>query len=166
MNVDRLAACPVPVPVPDPLRPESILARAADRGRRAGLAYAGAVTPAEAWALHEAGAARLVDVRTGAEWTFVGRVADVPLVEWRAFGAEAPDPRFLDRLAARAPRDEPVLFLCRSGVRSDAAATAAAAAGWRIALNVLEGFEGELDAHGRRGARGGWRRAGLPWVQS
>jgi rhodanese-related sulfurtransferase len=146
--------------------PDAILRRAALRGRAAGLGYAGAVTPAEAWALREAGAATLVDVRTHAEWTFVGRVDGAPLVEWRAFGAQQPNPRFLEQLAVHAPRDVPVLFLCRSGVRSHAAAIAATADGWPVALNVLEGFEGELDGDGRRGSRGGWRSAGLPWVQS
>ncbi|MFM1992125.1 MAG: hypothetical protein RJA99_5082 [Pseudomonadota bacterium] len=143
-----------------------LLARAAERARGAGRSYHGDVTPAEAWALHRAGAARLVDVRTQAEWTYVGRVDGVPLVEWRAFGAQQPNPRFAEQLAEVAPRDLPVMFLCRSGVRSKSAATVAAEAGWRVALNVLEGFEGELDEAQQRGRLGGWRLAGLPWVQS
>jgi len=142
-----------------------ILARAAQRGRDKGLAYHGEVTPAEAWALHRAGAARIVDVRTRAEWTYVGRIDGVALVEWRAFGAAQPNPDFIGQLREHAPADRPVLFLCRSAVRSHAAAQLAHGAGWTT-LNVLEGFEGDLDAHGRRGTLGGWRRAGLPWVQS
>lgn len=145
--------------------PAALLERAARRGRDKGLTYLGEVTPAEAWALHRAGAARIVDVRTRAEWTYVGRVDGVPLVEWRAFGASQPNPDFLDRLREHAPPELPVLFLCRSAVRSHAAAQLAHGAGWTT-LNVLEGFEGDLDADGRRGTLGGWRRAGLPWVQS
>jgi rhodanese-related sulfurtransferase len=57
------------------------------------------------------------------------------------------------------------MFLCRSGVRSDAAARVAAAAGYAKAFNVVEGFEGDKDADGHRGTLGGWRKAGLPWVQ-
>ena len=127
---------------------------------------AGDVTPREAWALLRAGAARLVDVRTEAEWTYVGRVDGAPLVEWRSFGAEQPNPRFVEQLREASPPDVPVMFLCRSGVRSRAAAEVATRAGWRAALNVLEGFEGDLDDDGRRGAIGGWRKAGLPWSQT
>jgi rhodanese-related sulfurtransferase len=143
-----------------------LLARAAERGRSRMLPYHGELLPAEAWALLRAGAASLIDVRTLAEWTYVGRVDGAPLVEWRAFGAQQPNADFIAQLAAQAPRDRPVLFLCRSGVRSHAAAQLATASGWTTAINVLEGFEGELDADGRRGAVGGWRKAGLPWVQS
>jgi rhodanese-related sulfurtransferase len=157
---------PASFDVDDDALPEPVLDRAARRGRDKGLPYHGEVTPAEAWALHRAGAASLVDVRTEAEWTYVGRVDDVPLVEWRAFGASVPNARFVEQLAAAAPRDVPVMFLCRSGVRSHAAAKVATDAGWTVAINVLEGFEGELDDEGRRGSRGGWRKAGLPWVQS
>ena len=142
------------------------MARAGVRGRDKGLAYHGEVTPAEAWALQVAGAARLIDVRTRAEWTYVGRVDGAPLVEWRAFGAEHPNPRFIEALSAEAPREVPVMLLCRSAVRSHAAAELAARSGWTVAMNVLEGFEGELDDSGHRGIRGGWRKAGLPWIQS
>jgi len=125
------------------------------------------VSPAEAWdALIADASAVLVDVRTDAEWTYVGRVDGVSLVEWREFGAQAPNPRFVEQLRAHAPADAPVMFLCRSGVRSQAAAEAAVQAGWQVALNVLEGFEGELDDSGHRGTLSGWRRAGLPWLQS
>jgi rhodanese-related sulfurtransferase len=158
-------ATPPPRP-PEDASPDALLARAAARGRAAGRPYAGDVTPAEAWALLQAGAATLVDVRTHAEWTYVGRVQGVPLVEWRLLGAPQPRPDFLERLAEQAPPERPVMFLCRSGVRSQAAAQAATAAGWTGALNVLEGFEGDQDALGRRGTLGGWRHAGLPWTQS
>lgn len=144
----------------------AIFERAGLRAGAAGVGYAGHVTPLEAWELHAAGVATIVDVRTRPEWELVGHVPGVPLVEWRAYGEERPNPRFLAQLDAIAGRDEPVLFLCRSGVRSHHAAELAARAGFRRAYNILEGFEGDLDAGRRRGALGGWRRAGLPWVQT
>lgn len=161
------------VPAPhDDIRPEgdpdaaTLLERASARARAAGRPYHGDVTPAEAWALLRAGAARLVDVRTQAEWTYVGRVDGTPLVEWRLLGAQQPNPRFVEQLAEVAPRELPVMFLCRSGVRSQSAAKVATEAGWAAAFNVLEGFEGDLDDAQQRGRLGGWRHAGLPWVQS
>ena len=161
-----------PPPATDPAAqadrgtPAEWLERAAARARATGAPYFGDVTPREAWALLRAGAARLVDVRTEAEWTYVGRVDGAPLVEWRSFGAEQPNPRFVEQLREASPPDVPVMFLCRSGVRSRAAAELATRSGWRAALNVLEGFEGDLDDDGHRGAIGGWRKAGLPWTQS
>jgi rhodanese-related sulfurtransferase len=64
------------------------------------------------------------------------------------------------------PKDTPVMFLCRSGVRSNAAAEAATRAGWKQAYNILEGFEGDKDAEQHRNTVGGWRKTGLPWTQS
>jgi rhodanese-related sulfurtransferase len=143
----------------------SLLDLAAARGRAAGLEYAGHLTPVEAHQLLEEGAAVIVDVRTRPEWEFVGHVEGTPLVEWRPYGATAPDPAFVDKLAARFPRDSAILLLCRSGVRSHHAAIAAARAGFTRVFNILEGFEGDMDAGGRRGTLGGWRHAGLPWAQ-
>ncbi len=146
--------------------PQTILARAAQRATAKGLSYFGDVTPAEAWALHQAGAATLIDVRTQAEWAYVGHIDAVPLVQWRAYGAEQPNPDFLAQLGQHATTDTPVMFLCRSGVRSQSAANMATAAGYGRAINILEGFEGDLDDRKQRGSKGGWRAAGLPWVQS
>ena len=145
---------------------DAIFARAAERAAALNLPYAGAVTPEEAWRLHSAGAATLVDVRTRPEWEFVGHVAGVPLLEWRRYGEQRPNPAFAEELESLAAKDEPVLFLCRSGVRSHHAAELAARRGHARAYNVLEGFEGDLDPAHRRGSLGGWRRAGLPWIQT
>ena len=145
---------------------DAIFSRAAERARAKSLPYFGEVTPAEAWALMRAGAARIVDVRTHAEWTYVGRIDGTPLVEWRALGAQQTNPDFLAQLAEQVTPDVPVLFLCRSGVRSHGAAQLATQAGYTRAMNILEGFEGDLDANGHRGTVGGWRKASLPWVQS
>ena len=145
---------------------DGILKRAKERGAAQGLGYAGAVTPKEAWRLHAAGAAVIVDVRSAPERELVGRVPDALAVEWRAYGAKETNPRFLDELEAAVGRGAAVLFLCRSGVRSHHAAELAARAGFERAFNILEGFEGDLGSDQKRGMLGGWRRAGLPWVQS
>lgn len=130
------------------------------------------LTPRQAWERLESDPdAVLVDVRTSAEWSFVG-LPDLTSVgkrvvpiEWTTFPDGAPNPRFLDDLRASIPTDDtPVLFLCRSGARSAAATAAATAAGYTAAHNVAEGFEGELDAQGHR-AVNGWKQAGLPWRQ-
>jgi rhodanese-related sulfurtransferase len=142
-----------------------ILERAAERGRMERTPYAGLVTPAEAWALQQARAAVIVDVRTRPEWEYVGRVRDSILVEWRRYGESSPNPAFLAQLAGHFDRDATLLFLCRSAVRSHHAATKAAAAGFHRAFNVLEGFEGDADELRQRGRLGGWRKAGLPWIQ-
>jgi rhodanese-related sulfurtransferase len=145
----------------------TLLSAAQHRGAAFELPYYGAVTPAQAQRLLELRPdARLVDVRTRAEWDYVGRVPDSILIEWNTYPAGTRNPAFLEQLRAAVPASEaPVLFLCRSGQRSDGAARAAQAAGYSHAMNVLEGFEGDKDAAGQRGHRNGWRHAGLPWTQ-
>jgi rhodanese-related sulfurtransferase len=136
--------------------------------------YAGDLAPADAYRLlADEPAAVLVDVRTRAEWTYVG-LPDltglgkrVVQAEWITFPAGAPNPAFLaDLEAAGVGREAPVVFLCRSGVRSVAAAESATAAGFSRAYNVLEGFEGPLDEAGHRGGVQGWKASGLPWRQT
>ena len=130
-----------------------------------GLTYAGALLPAEAHALMQAGAA-LVDVRTDPERLYVGKVPGSVAVPWQTYPGNRPNPQFVADLEAVVPKDQPVMFLCRSGARSHAAAEAAARAGWRECYNVLEGFEGDKDSAQHRSTLGGWKKAGLPWVQS
>jgi rhodanese-related sulfurtransferase len=152
----------------DPSNPvELILAAARRRAVERVLPYSGAVTPIEASTLLRAVAgATLVDVRTRAEWDYVGRVPGSVLVEWNTYPDGARNPAFLEQLReAAGDVAAPVLFLCRSGQRSDQAARAAQAAGYAYAFNVLEGFEGDKDASGQRGHLNGWRNAGLPWTQ-
>ena len=143
-----------------------IFSKAEERAKTLGLDYAGAVTPQEALALKQSGAADIVDVRTRAEYEYVGRIAGTTLIEWRRLGESMPNAAFLDELVAHFPKGRPLLFLCRSAVRSHHAATLAAKNGFDRAFNILEGFEGDLDDHGHRGTLGGWRKAGLPWEQS
>jgi len=146
---------------------KAVLAAAQQRGVADGLPYFGAILPTEAGVLLESlPNARLIDVRTRAEWDYVGRVPGSTLIEWNQYPSGARNPAFLEQLRAATPDPKtPLLFLCRSGQRSDAAARAAAEAGYDMAFNVLEGFEGDKDADGHRSTRGGWRKAGLPWVQ-
>lgn len=139
---------------------------ARDRGRQLNLPYAGAVTPEEAHALLQAGAVTMIDVRTEAEQHYVGAVPGVDGIEWNRFPDGQRNPDFLTELGKLVPKDRPVMFLCRSGVRSHGAADAATKAGWQEAYNILEGFEGDKDAEGHRSTLGGWRKAGLPWVQN
>lgn len=124
-----------------------------------GLLYAGDVIPQEAWKLFSSGIAELVDVRTTRELQRVGYVKDAKHVEWLKGDEMAQNPRFLSELKNRANKEEVVLFLCRSGKRSLAAAEAATQAGYQNAFNVLEGFEG--DGSPQRG----WLRNGLPYSQ-
>ena len=135
--------------------------QAADQG----LPFHGQVPPELAWALFEAGDARLVDVRTAEERKFVGHVPGSVHVAWATGTGMTRNPRFVKELEAKVGKQAVILLLCRSGKRSAAAAEAAARAGFGSVFNVLEGFEGELDADTRRGGLGGWRFHGLPWVQ-
>lgn len=138
------------------------------------MSRTGDVTPEQAWqALVDDPRAVLVDVRTRPEHAFVG-VPDLTgvgrravLLEWNRY-PQGHNEGFVEELAGAlegSPKDAPVLFLCRSGVRSVAAADAARDAGWERTYNVVEGFEGDLDEHGHRGGSG-WRARGLPWRQS
>jgi len=143
---------------------DEIRRKAQERAQQLKLPYAGALLPAEAHQWMQAGAV-LVDVRTKPELDFVGSVPGAIWIEWNSYPEGQRNPRFLDELARKVPKDAPVMFLCRSGGRSHQAAIAATQAGWREAYNVLEGFEGDKDREGHRGTLGGWRKAGLPWTQ-
>jgi rhodanese-related sulfurtransferase len=136
------------------------------------MSYAGDVTPQDAFAA-VTGAERglLVDVRTHAEWSYVGvpvlpeGAPEVLFVEWQRYPDGARNDAFVEQLrAAGVEAGQSLYFLCRSGVRSQAAADAATAAGLGPAHNILEGFEGGHDAAGHR-ALNGWKNSGLPWRQ-
>ncbi|MDD3352634.1 rhodanese-like domain-containing protein [Zoogloea sp.] len=144
---------------------ETILENARERARGEGLAYAGGLSPGDAWALVSHGRATLVDVRTAEERKFVGQVPAGLHVAWATGTAMTRNPRFVKELDAKLAKDQVIVFLCRSGKRSVLAAEAAARAGFTSAFNILEGFEGEIDAQQRRGSLGGWRHHGLPWIQ-
>lgn len=148
-------------------RLDEILAAAKKRASDKGLPYEGALTPQEAaeiLLLNDA--ARLVDVRTAAELDYVGRVPDAIEIEWQRYPGGVPNANFIADLQRTVGSHRPLLFMCRSGARSSAAARAATEAGFVPSFNVLEGFEGDKNAEGHRGRINGWRFHGLPWVQS
>ena len=147
-----------------PLDIAAIKQAAADRASQLKLPYAGALTPAEAHTLMQAGA-KLVDVRTLPELLYVGRVPGSLPLEWQTYPGNHLNPEFLAQLAQAAKPEDTLMFICRSGARSHSAAAAATQAGWRESYNVLEGFEGDKDTAQHRNTVGGWRKAGLPWVQ-
>lgn len=132
--------------------------------------YKGDVKPAEAFRRLESNPkAWLIDVRTGPEWAFVGTplAPNFLRLSWQAFPSMQVNPDFVQDVAkAGIQPDDEVYLICRSGARSAAAANALAAAGYGNAYNVAEGFEGDKDSEGHRGTVGGWKAAGLPWVQS
>ena len=136
--------------------PDTIFQRAAERAKQMGLPYAGAVTPAEANALHEAGAAKIVDVRTTPESTQVGHIKGTPLVVWPRDGDDSSLEAFVREMRQVATPHEPLLLLCRSGSRSHYAAHLLTHNGYTRAYNILEGFEGPP------GSGKGWLAAGLP----
>jgi rhodanese-related sulfurtransferase len=144
-----------------------ILATAQRRGREKGLTYQGALLPGEAHELlQKAPGTRIVDVRTRAELDYVGRVPGSVEIEWQHYPGGQPNAEFVTELRRQVDQEALVMFICRSGARSHAAATAAAAEGYTQCYNVLEGFEGDRDQQGHRNSVGGWRHAGLPWYQS
>jgi rhodanese-related sulfurtransferase len=140
--------------------------------------YAGDLGLSEAWTLlSQDPKAQLIDVRTIAEWNFVGLPDLSPLqrrahcIEWQRYPAMQPNANFVADAtealqAAGAGPDTPVLFLCRSGARSRAAAMAMTRAGFEKAFNIAGGFEGDLNGEGHRGQTNGWKAAGLPWRQT
>jgi sulfur dioxygenase len=127
--------------------------------------YAGDVSPQLAWQWVQAGQAVLVDVRTDAEREWVGFVPGALGIAWKQWPGMAMNPAFDADIQAAAQEGRKLVLLCRSGVRSIAAAKRATELGV-TAFNILEGFEGDPDADAHRGLRGGWRYRGLPWRQN
>ena len=127
--------------------------------------YAGDVSPQLAWAWVQAGEAVLVDVRSDAERAWVGFVPDAQPLAWKQWPGMAMNPEFDAGIQALGAGGKKLVLLCRSGVRSIAAAQRATELGLQ-AYNILEGFEGDPDAQAHRGKLGGWRFHGLPWRQS
>jgi sulfur dioxygenase len=127
--------------------------------------YAGDVSPELAWRWCQAGEAVLVDVRTDAEREWVGFVPGAVPLAWKQWPGMAMNAAFDEGLRSAVPPGKKAVFLCRSGVRSVAAAKRATELGIE-AYNILEGFEGDADENGQRGRKGGWRLRGLPWRQN
>lgn len=144
----------------------AILQAAQQRARDVKSPYEGAFYPEEAYEiLQSAPGAKLVDVRCRAELDWVGRIPGAIEIEWMSYPGMKPNPNFIAALEQQVDKESLVLFICRSGGRSNAAAIAATEADYRDSYNVLEGFEGELDSNQHRNTGSGWRAANLPWVQ-
>lgn len=135
--------------------------------------YAGELSPRQAWEmLSDDASALLVDCRTLPEWMFVG-VPDLRSLNkkpifaaWQNFPSMQQNPAFVEQVrAGGGTEDTPLLFICRSGNRSKAAAIALTQLGFKRCYNVAEGFEGHCDEHGHRGTKDGWKVANLPWAQ-
>lgn len=142
-------------------------------GQAGGVGYAGDVDVTEAWeGVKNNPGAVLVDVRTNAEWNFVG-IPDLSeagkepvLIEWQVFPTMDVNTSFVEAVVAASPdKSQPIYFLCRSGVRSRSAAMALTQAGYAACFNISEGFEGPPDQNRHRGSTAGWKASGLPWVQ-
>jgi rhodanese-related sulfurtransferase len=126
--------------------------------------YAGDVSPELAWDWVQSGEAVLVDVRSDAEREWVGYVPGAVPLAWKQWPGMAMNPNFDEAIQAAVPAGQKTVLLCRSGVRSIAAAKRAAELGLE-AYNILEGFEGDANTNGHRGLLAGWRLRGLPWRQ-
>ncbi len=144
---------------------EQLLQGAKQRAEELNLPYAGVLFPDEAYDLMQEGVV-LVDVRTQAELDWVGRIPDALEISWLTYPGMQPNADFIDQLAQETEKSAPVMFICRSGARSGAAADAATQAGYTDCYNVLEGFEGDKDGEEHRNSINGWRIAELPWEQS
>ncbi len=146
---------------------DDILKTARERAQQMGLTYEGALLPSEAYQIwKEAPNACIVDVRTRAEWDWVGRIPGAVEIEFLGYPGNKSNPSFPAELEQKVNREALVMFICRSGGRSHNTAMLATQAGYANCYNVLEGFEGDKDAASHRNTKGGWRAAGLPWTQS
>ena len=135
--------------------------------------YAGDVDAKAAWqALEQDARAVLIDVRTQAEWNYVGLPDLSPLgksvlrIQWQNWPEGAVNPHFAEEVArAGVEPDQSVYLICRSGARSRSAAQLLTQQGWRAAYNVADGFEGPHDGERHSGRVAGWKHDGLPWAQ-
>ncbi len=140
------------------------------------MTYGGDLSPEQCWDMLSGGAI-LVDVRTRAEWAFIGlpkldgEMKPIVTLEWQVFPNMAVNHGFDETLKNKldqmgADEQTNICFLCRSGVRSLAAAKAMTAMGYPNTYNITGGFEGDLNGNRHRGTSNGWKAAGLPWQQT
>lgn len=145
----------------------AILQTAATRAKQNGLPYAGALTPQESSEiLQNSPSAVLIDVRSQAELELVGRVPNAIHVEWATYPGMVANPDFTPQLTSKVSSEQTLIFMCRTGGRSHNAAVLAASLGFTQAYNMLEGFEGEANAHGQREMINGWKHANLAWTHA
>jgi len=137
------------------------------------LVYAGDIAPDGCWEMLRTNPnAQIIDVRTDAEFSYVG-IPDLTSIDkevhkicWKLFPGMEVNPTFeAEVLALGCTNEQPLLFLCRSGVRSRHAAAAITTIGFSHCYNITEGFEGDKDDRKHRGVVNGWKVRGLPWIQ-
>jgi len=162
LPIDRTGGLP-PTPHQDKVPALTPGRLVASKGKAAS-GYAGDVSPLQAFQWWQSGDAVLVDVRTDEEREWVGFVPGAIALPWKTWPGMALNPDFEDGIKAAVPAGKKAVLLCRSGVRSVAAAQCADRLGI-AAYNILEGFEGDADQNAHRGNKGGWRLRGLPWQQ-
>ncbi len=165
-NVGEFASAPISgsrVTVPEFT---SVLRCATQQARQAGLGYAGNISPDDAWKLFLGGHAHLIDVRTIEERKFIGYVPNTLHLTWPVGPAVAETSGFIKELQKILPNNAVILFLCRSGKRSAAAATAATLAGFTQVFSVSGGVDGDLNHEQDESQLSGWRQRGLPWFRN
>ena len=144
-----------------------ILTLAQDRAQQAHLPYLGALTPLEAHALLSlAPQSKLVDVRARAEWDLAGIIPGAVQIEWQTYPGWHANPYFLQQFKQMLDPEALIMFICRSSGRSHKAAEAATLAGYSECYNIIEGYEGDRDKISQQRNINGWKKAGLPWMQS
>ena len=144
----------------------AILEKAQQRAKQINAPYSGSLLPSEAnQLLGLAPGAKIVDVRSKAEFDFVGRIPGAVEIEWATYPGMKPNPNFMAALEQQVDKEALVMFICRSGARSHLAAVSAEQAGYNEVYNILEGFEGDKDTKEHRNSINGWRVGGLPWIQ-
>ncbi len=145
----------------------AILKTAQERSTQLGLSYTGALLPHEAYQLMlEAPAAKLIDVRSHAELDLIGTIPGAAQIEFMSYPGWHLNPHFTTHLKQQIDAEALLMFICRTGARSNKAAIAAMEAGFTNCYNVLQGFEGDKDpSTNQRGAMNGWQAAALPWQQ-
>jgi len=144
-----------------------ILNVAQSRAKELKLPYEGALMPDEAYEIWKsAPGAKLVDVRSRAEFDFVGRIPGAVEIEFMIYPGMKTNPNFMMAMEQQVEKEALVMFICRSGGRSHHAANLATQAGYPDCYNVLAGFEGDANADKHRGVLNGWKVLGLPWEQS
>lgn len=135
------------------------------RARELNLAYRGTLTPPEACAAWQSvPGAVLIDIRSEAELKLIGRIPQAVNIEWKFFPDWDLNPSFVTAIQRKYAPETVLILLCRSGIRSDEAATKLTSAGFENVFNVLEGFEGVLNEAGWRCVNG-WKSYPLPWDQ-
>jgi rhodanese-related sulfurtransferase len=145
----------------------AILEQAQQRAKQINAPYSGSLLPDEAYQILQlAPGAKIIDVRSKAEWDFVGRIPNAVEIEWATYPGMKPNPNFLASLEQQVDKEALVMFICRTGGRSHQAAIAAEQTGYNEVYNVLEGFEGDKNTEEHRNSINGWRAHKLPWMQS